>query len=146
MEDTGELVHILNSDLHHTLSYEADDDRGSDLDLGGGIRKKRVNQVIDQEDDEGSDLDNGGSRERRVNLEGDETESDLDQSVSRMIPGKKCGKMGIMRRKGVNKSKGSPYRGSGSSHDEDFGNPLVPGYQTLERRNGEGGPAISVNR
>ena len=80
-----------------------------------------------------------------MNLEDEETESDLDQSVSgRLIPGKKAGKMGIVRRKGVSKNKGSPYRSSGSSH-EDEGSPVrVAGgsgrgqHKVLEqRRNGE---------
>lgn len=134
MEDTGELVHLLHSDLHRPLHYEEDGDGGSDLDRVG-VRNRRC----DLEDEVGSDLDFGGAHKRRIALDGEEeTESDLDQTASRhVVPGKKSGKMGIVRRKGVSKSKGSPYRSSGSSHEEDL-SPLVSCQKNLELgKNGE---------
>ena len=143
MEDTGEMVHIMRSDLQRG-SYippgssidNGDGDSGSsDLDQGGVRRPRRApRRHADDDDDTGSDLDRNGRRGGRrggrgvgkvVGAEEEETESDLDQaSMRRVIPGKKSGKMGILRRKGVSKSKGSPYRSSGSSHEDD-GCPLV---------------------
>lgn len=131
MEDTGELVHVMHSDLHWPLRYQ-DDDAESDLDNG------KARRIQDDDCDAGSDLDRGRAHRRRQRVELEDEESDLDSSVSaRVIPGKKSGRMGIMRRKGVSKSKGSPYRSSGSSHEEDL-SPLVSTQKNLElRRNGE---------
>lgn len=131
------MIHIRNST--HIQSH--DDDNGSDLDNG-----KRRGHYYDPEEEEVSDLD-GGQMHKRKDLklkwesEEGEAESDLDQGFSgRVIPGKRMGKMGIMRRKCVSKSKGSPYRSSGSSHDEDL-SPLVGvasgSGQGDQRRNGE---------
>lgn len=137
MEDTGEIVHLLNSDLHQ-LNYESDDDPGSDLDRGG----KRV--LLRKGKETGNSLNRrGGVRSRRLKKEDDEAGSDLDQGGigPRVFPGKKSGKMGIMRRKGVSKSKGSPYRSSGSSHEEEFAAYCAAGnhlQRSMERRNGEG--------
>ena len=124
MEDTGEIVHILHSDLHHPL-MDSEEEIGSDLDRGrrhGKPRRHGKGVVVDNEEEQdSSDLDNGVRHERM--------ESDLDMGASgRVVPGKKSGKMGIMRRKGVSKSKGSPYRSSGSSHEDDT-NPLIINYQ-----------------
>ncbi len=135
MEDTGEMVHIRPSDL-----------RVNGNSSGRGNRKL----TCYEEDDLGSDLDQGkthhhgngldSSPSSKLIADDDDTESDLDQGGSRVTPGKKSGKMGIMRRKGVSKTKGSPYRSSGSSHEEDT-SPLtssyVVGVSHMQRRNGE---------
>ena len=156
MEDTGEMIHIMHSDLHrrsnipmgNSIDNGDADSAGSDLDQGRvrRPRKLRINKDADME----SDLDRSGSQRggaggrRRINeiaaeaAEDDETESDLDQGGStRVIPGKKTGKMGIMRRKGVSKSKGSPYRSSGSSHEDDSFHLVTStssAHNSLERR------------
>ena len=130
MEDTGEIVHVRPKDLRGLLNgnrdnrkhtYYEDEDTESDLDQGKAQRPDRAHNSQPPVDD-------------------DDTESDLDQGVSRVTPGKKSGKMGIMRRKGVSKTKGSPYRSSGSSHDEDasplVANQLVGGAH-MQRRNGK---------
>ncbi len=139
MEDTGEIVHILHSDLHRA-SYipqgnSIDADSGSsDQDQRGVRRQRRPRHYEDDGEGAGSDLDINGTRggggrrgggrrwsnQVMAGAEEDETESDLDQaSTRRVTPAKKLGKMGIIRRKGVSKSKGSPYRSSGSSHEDD---------------------------
>jgi len=141
MEDTGEIVHVRPSDFrgiatngdrssYRKLTYYEDEDGGSDLDLG----KTRVNGA-GRAAKKGSPLSSG------IPADDEDTESDLDQGVSRVTPGKKSGKMGIMRRKGVSKVKGSPYRSSGSSHDDDMSqlissNPSVDGSLQMQRRNG----------
>lgn len=145
MEDTGEMVHILPQDH---LNF-GDDETESDLDHNHrGLSQRRAKGVkcIDddgeeEEENDGSDLDRRGAVRRRKKEAMEETESDLDQAMSassRVYPGKKSGKAGIMRRKGVSKSKGSPYRNSGSSHDDDV-SPLIVSQSSFEeqRRNGE---------
>ena len=140
MEDTGEIVHVRPSDLqgittngdrssYRKLTYYGDDDAGSDLDLG----KTRVNSAND------APL-RGSPLSSSIAADDEDAESDLDQGGSRVTPGKKSGKMGIMRRKGVSKVKGSPYRNSGSSHDDDTSqlissNQSIDGMQ-MQRRNG----------
>ena len=122
MEDTGEMIHVRHSDLHQqhlkdSNEVESDLDHYERCGEEDGLRRR------DKENERESNLDQRRRRHRgeKEHLDDGETESDLDQgATNRVIPAKRMGKMGIMRRKGVSKTKGSPYRSSGSSHDEDM--------------------------
>ena len=122
MEDTGELVHVMHSDLHSGEINGYDQENAeSSLDFGQGKRRGLVPNF--------SQLD----------AEGDDIESDLDLGSSRVSPGKRSANMGIVRRKGVSKTKGSPYRHS-SSHEDEFGSLSLSqqgGVAQLQRRNSE---------